>query len=148
MPPKKQTQTVKAYVVRRKNWEYNDEFFDCYGDGTPVQTFLRREAAEEYRRKCEATSDHDGLNPFELGGNDLSDQTSLTPTELAERLAAAGLKPPRRPEGYGEFSDWWSVHEKSFTPEQRAAVWEALDRVSFFEVAEVEIDYEPGTEGV
>jgi hypothetical protein len=50
----------------------------------------------------------------------------------------AGLDPPGVTNDSRVWADWWSVHRDEMTLAQRATVWEALDRVRFFEVRESE----------
>ena len=141
----KPTRTV--YVVRRLDWEYNDEFYDHYGCATPLKAFLRRGLAEAECRDREAAARREeadrGSNPFELGDfNDLSAHTSLGAAELAARFRDLGLTPPADGECFS-YHLWWDDNAHRLTPAKRRAVWLLCDRVRFFEVVEAEIDFDP-----
>src|SRR4051812_45879916 len=72
------TRRVTAYVVQRRNWWYNDEYF-VSSDGTEVQTFLSREKAEAYRREKErdARKQVEFDNPFWFQGMSWDDWSSV-----------------------------------------------------------------------
>ncbi len=151
------TRTVPAYVVQPVHWEYNDEYYyrlggeaDELGDepsDVPAQrTFLSRKKAEAWRRKREEEARGD-QDPFDYGalGGDLEDYSSLSPEEFRDRLRGVGLSPPsfgengRLPDALWE---WWEREVADMTPAQRSAVWDALDRVRFYEIVETTIDLE------
>jgi len=108
----------------------------------------------------------DGINPFEMNGYTLADQTSLRAGELARRLHAAGIELPEVPnadevnrnlraigleppedlgddeDDYIEFIEWWSDHADDLTEEQRNIVWDLCDRARFYDIVETEVEVE------
>jgi hypothetical protein len=152
------TRKVPAYVVQQIHWEYNDEYFyrldgetDERGDedpdgAGPLRTFLSRKKAEAWWRQREEQARGD-QSPFDYGAlmGDLEDYSSLSPAEFRDRLRAVGLRPPSFGED-GRLRDdlwgWWQREVADMTPKQRSAVWDALDRVRFYEIVETTIDLE------
>src|SRR5947209_10900464 len=152
------TRTVPAYVVQQVHWEYNDEYFyrldgdagefgeEGSEEAGPLRTFLSRKKAEAWwrRREEEARGDQ---SPFDYGalGGDLDDYSTLSPGEFRDRLRAAGVSPPSFGEN-GRLRDglweWWEREVIDMTAAQRSAVWDALDRVRFYEIVETTIDLE------
>jgi hypothetical protein len=151
------TRQVPAYVVQQVRWEYNDEYFYRLGeagelgdegsDGTaPLRTFLSRTKAEAWWRKREEQARGD-QSPFDYGAlmGDLDDYGSLSPAEFRDRLRAAGVSPPlvsKDGQLREDLSAWWEESVADMTAEQRSAVWDALDRVRFYEIVETTIDLE------
>jgi hypothetical protein len=151
------TRKVLAYVVQQVHWEYNDEYYfrlegetgelgDEDSDQTALRTFLSRKKAEAWWRQREEQARGD-RNPFDFGalGGDLDDYSNLSPAEFRDRLRAAGLSPPSFGENgrlRDDLAGWWQREVIDMTPEQRSAVWDALDRVRFYEIVETTIDLE------
>ena len=57
-------------------------------------------------------------------------------------LLDAGLSPPKWKLNPVVLSGWWDQHAEAMTELQRDKVWEALDRVRFYEIVETTIDLE------
>jgi hypothetical protein len=149
---------VPAYVVQQVHWEYDDEYFyrldgetGELGDAdspvvAPQRTFLSRKKAEAWWRHREEAARGD-QSPFDYGAgtNRLNDYSSLSPSAFRDRLRRAGLSPPSFG-GDGQRGEdpwrWWERNVRDMTPEQRSAVWDALDRVRFYEIVETTIDLE------
>lgn len=73
------------------------------------------------------------VNPFSCGGPALHYQSHLDAGRLRDWLLDAGIDPPPA----DELIDWHTWYESAqFRAPQRAAVWQALDRVRFFRVVE------------
>jgi hypothetical protein len=46
------TTAQRVYIVVRQQWSYDDCWY--HGDDLPTRAFTRREAAEEFAKRCEA----------------------------------------------------------------------------------------------
>jgi hypothetical protein len=101
-----------------------------------LQSFLTFEEAEADRRRREAEA-REQVNPFLCGGPALYQQTSLDEGRLHDWLLDAGLTPPRLLKGRpADWAAWWRQSHGEMTALQREKVWDALDKVRFFEVVE------------
>lgn len=106
----------------------------------PEAVFADRAAAEI---EC-ARREREGrelLNPFWLGG--LEAATSLSEVAFRSRVSALGVpSPPLAPNTYehAHLVVWWDTESPDWTADQRAAVWELLDKVRLFEVIETELE--------
>jgi len=129
--------TITAYVVHKRFWNYNDEFY--YVEGRmPTKSFLTREKAEAYRKQIEPAARRFD-NPFECEGLGEADWTSLSKAELDAGLRKLGFTPPRDDDYFG----WWlSEVGDTCTAEQRHGVYDLLDRVQFYEVVKTEVELE------
>lgn len=109
------------------------------GSGLPVKLFTDpdRAAADARRRELIARQD---ANPFRcnLRVNNPPDVSSLDDARMHDWCLDAGLTPP--PEGVGRraWGEWWEMHAPTMSDDQRSRVWEACDRVRFFEVIEID----------
>jgi hypothetical protein len=125
-----------VFVVERLNWR-------CYGDGcarlpgtTRLQSFPTYGEAEADRRRREAAA-REQINPFLCGGPALHYQTSLDEGRLHDWLIDAGLTPPKLRKGRPvNWAGWWRHAHSELTALQREKVWEALDKIHFFEAVE------------
>lgn len=97
----------------------------CFDDAAEADTDCRR-------RESEART---GVNPFACGMA-FCYLTSLDEGRLGDWVQDYGLTPPEQP-GLEAWRDWWDVVEPTLNELQRVKVWEALDKVRFFRVAEV-----------
>lgn len=134
--------TITAYVVQQVNWTYNDEYYDRYLDNTSLTTFLDRAKAEVrcQELEVEARRSNDwGL--YSMGGWDLESHSSRSPQEIAERMAEVGCRRLPATDPGALFERLYEI-EQSGTPEQKAVLWELMDRCRFYEVAEVEVELE------
>ena len=137
----KAKKTITVYVVRRVGWEYNDEFnyrIEEPSDANSIRSFLTHEKAETHRQQLEREARGE-QNPFDYGGvgDDLADHSTLSFDEFGSRMERVGL------EG-GSRLTWWDWFNGMgwITPEQRHAVWDALDLVRFYEVVPVQVELE------
>jgi len=133
--------TITAFVVQRLSWEYGDDFYYRDADNdAPVLTFLDRSKAEAHRRECQWRHvEAEKINPFGYVDLSLEERSSLSLPDLLRRLHDAGMQV--RGEGSSEDRryDFWEQYEQ--LPEQgRRLVWDAVDRVRFFEVVEMAVD--------
>ena len=140
--------TVTVYVVRRVDWEYDDEYFHrIEGHDDPsslsLRSFLSPEKAETYRHERERER-RGYQNPFDYGGDgpDLADYSTLSSEAFSDRMEAVGLgEVVSRRWSVVSYLEWYdSLHKP--TPEQRHAVWDALDLVRFFEVVPMHVELE------
>jgi hypothetical protein len=77
------------------------------------------------------------LNPFQLGGPNLFYQSSLPAYALHDYLLDHGLAPPPTATSSNpNYVFWWVKHNRTFTDDERAAVWQACDKLKLFEVVE------------
>jgi hypothetical protein len=96
-----------------------------------VRAFTSREKAEEFPRQRERKV-RVNYNPFDMNGWGWEAWTSMPQEEFRRRVEAPGLTPPD-----GEWdSEWW---DGRWTEAQRQGVWDLIDKISFCEVAEVEL---------
>jgi hypothetical protein len=128
---------LTVYLVRRLGWEYGDDFYyRTEAEDAPLETFLDCGKAEARRRElewqyvCER-----GVNPFGWIDGGLEERTSLSPEEFLARMRQVGLPADRG------LSHLWG-HYDELTEQQRRLVWEAVDRLRFFEVVEMTVDLE------
>ena len=158
MARKKTTRPASArtlYLVIAHNWPFNEYAFeydagDTYycpdgpGEGNPVKLFADWHRAESFRRQKEQESRAE-VNPFAyrvpqqpFGEPCLEDHTSFDAARFHDWLLDAGLEPPAPDaKGNANWPAWWDERAPHMTDLQKAKVWEALDKVRFYEVVEV-----------
>lgn len=103
---------------------------------TPAATFARPSDADAEYAKLLAQFRRT-VNPFQLGGPNLFYQTSLPPFALHDYLLDHGLTPPPNATSTNpNYVFWWVKNNRTFTDEQRAAVWRACDKLDPFAVVE------------
>ena len=134
-----------VYLVERAAYSASDygetpQYYASDGeDGpsyVPVRAFADKQAAQACRKELEAEARRD-LCPALFVGYEF-------PGDLAAKLQAAGLTPPKFTGSaykHGEqFSKWWAAHAADMTPQQRSAVWDAFKGVSFYRVTETTLE--------
>ncbi len=58
-----------------------------------------------------------------------------------KRLGLRDLPPPEESDAAAAlWRQWWDEHAEEVTPEQRAANWDALDKVELFRVVPVKLE--------
>ncbi|MCE9561723.1 MAG: hypothetical protein K8U57_06670 [Planctomycetes bacterium] len=131
MPP------ITRYFVRRRNWRWspgNDltpRGWVCFpGPGHTVAEFDHFDDAQHDWGKREAEVRRK-FNPFECGP--LSMVSSLPEPILRDFLKDTGIEPP---EAGIAWDAWWPANRERLSEEQQARVWEAVDKVRFFEITE------------
>ena len=76
------------------------------------------------------------VNPFTCG-EAVHHWSSLDEPRLRDWLMDRGVTPPdAKADGKTDWAAWWEMGRKKLSEEKRAAVWEALDKVRFYAVAE------------
>ena len=137
-----------VYVVQQINWRFNDMWYYRDDDGGPVgwptHAFTTRDKAERHRRDKEREA-RAGENPFGYGEklSELS-TTHRDDASLAALVRELGLAAPRGVDERGYFSlqnweDWWDWQKKGMTAQQAERIWEAMDRVTFFEIVQLQL---------
>lgn len=105
---------------------------------SPLEAF-RDQAAATAKRDALETKRRTKENPFE-NGKQLSDWTSFGAPQFHDWLLDAGLEPPKKKKPSGaEWREWWEAHAKKMTALQRAKVWEALDKVRYYDVVAIKV---------
>lgn len=103
---------------------------------TAVATFAKPDDAHAECAKQLAQARRT-LNPFQLGGPNLFYQTSLPAYALHDYLLDHGLTPPPTATSSNpNYVFWWVKNNRTFTDDERAAVWQACDKLKPFEVVE------------
>jgi hypothetical protein len=97
----------------------------------PPEQPRRPGPAENERRRLEAEA-RSVINPF-LCGRSLSERTCLDAGRLNDWVLDLGLAPPSRRKSRN-WAAWWKRERKTMSEFQREKMWEALDRVRFYEV--------------
>jgi hypothetical protein len=132
--------TQPRYAVRKIGWHENEYCGGGYSRLNPatetVGTFATREEADADARRREAVA-REAANPFRFGGASLFYQSSLEAPQLHDWFLDAGIDPPPAPDDHADWIRWWVTSSPKWTAEQHAHAWAGLDRVRFFEVAEV-----------
>jgi hypothetical protein len=126
------------FVVERLNWRRRRrDVYHRYPGQTRVASFDTPDQAEAYRREQEAKA-RAVVNPFAGCLAPPTEQTSLPEEVFCDWLTDHGVEPPR-PAGQDQRRDWaawWKERSPEWDERRRAAVWERLDRVTFFRVSE------------
>jgi hypothetical protein len=126
-----------VFVLHRLVWRlYGDGWLSLPGSD-PVRTFADRATAEATARDLEWDI-RGRVNPFRCGGPRLHYQTAFDAARLYDWCLDHGLDPPGVTDDSATWAAWWESHREGFTATQRAAVWEVLDRVRFYQVVEAE----------
>src|SRR5262245_377882 len=123
-----------AYALERANWRWWSPAGLLLLPGrVRVRSFAHRATAEKAARELEGTV-RSRANPFLCGGLALHYQTSLAPGLLNDWALDLGLSPPGPAATPAQWVEWWGREHGSFTAPQREKMWEALDRLRFYEV--------------
>jgi hypothetical protein len=152
----------RCFVVRwNASWQHKPGWLGCQNFAAEpaygvVRAFGSREAAETFRSEWEERTCRQpprrhpfwdaSCNPFWTVPTyefDLGEVSSLEPPLFNDWLLDQGLTLPKptwdNQVSTSDWYGWWEAGEEKMSAMQRAKVWEALDRVRFFEVAEVEL---------
>lgn len=132
--------TNRHYLVRERTWvNPADTFYWLIPERTEiVATFANYEGAlaDCRRREEEARGP---VNPFRYA-HTLFYQSSLDAPRLHDWLLDHGIEPPARADDCDpttlEWEEWWSQNVGTWSDIERTTVWEALDKVRFFDVAD------------
>ncbi len=152
----------RCYVVRwNASWLHKPGWLGCQNFAAEpgygfVLAFGSREAAETYRKDREERTRREpperhpfwdaSCNPFWTVPTyqfDLGEVSSMEEPIFNDWLLDQGLTLPKPTWndqlGTADWYNWWEDRYPTMSAMQRAKVWESLDRVRFFEVAEVEL---------
>ena len=124
-----------VYTLHRLVWRRHADGWLNLPGSDPVRTYSDRAIAEAAAGEMEWDI-RGRINPFRCGGPRLHYQTAFDAARLFDWCLDHSLDPPGVTPESATWSAWWDDHQKAFTPAQRAAVWEVLDRVRFFRVEE------------
>jgi hypothetical protein len=143
-----------VYVIREYSWRFRARgdplVLDDGRPGRPVTAFAERRRADAHCRQLNLQKR--AANPFrympEATGGDFFDQyTTLGEAAFLALLRAEGLTPPALPtRSAGEddlaraWADWWDGHRKGWDDRLVGRLWDALDRLTFYEVVEVPVE--------
>jgi hypothetical protein len=122
-------------------WRNDDEepVYCRFEEGSiPVRAFTDYDRASDYQRAQEQARRAE-VNPFYYGEK-LADLSSFTAEPFHDWLLDAGLTPwtIRKDKDFKKYRTWWKKNRGQMTDLQRTRVWEALDKVRFFEIVELE----------
>ena len=112
----------------------SDAYFRRSVRAERVACFDTFDDADLYRSACEAEARR-SVNPFRYGGAALFYQSSLDAPRLHDWLMDAGIEPPTEPLEHAAWIAWWDASARTWSAEQLAHVWAALDKVRFFTVS-------------
>jgi hypothetical protein len=134
MPPTTPTAAGTHFVVERLNWRRDRSgVFRRYPGAARVASFDSADAAEAFRREREATA-RAAVNPFAGALAAPADLSHMPEPVLCDWLQDHGIDPP--PTTRRDWAKWWDKQSPKWSDDQRAAAWEALDKVRFFRVDE------------
>lgn len=127
------------FAVYRTHWTQDDQFLRRSPRADRVADFPTLLAAAADRGRREADARAAAGNPFRHGGPSLFYQTSLPGPVLYDWVLDRGIDPPAAgPDApHAAWVEWWDGFGHHLTPDQQAGVWEALDKLRFFDVREV-----------
>jgi hypothetical protein len=132
--PERSSEPAVRYVVNRLNWRRTPAGFVRLPGEVRVASFDTIQEAEAERRRREADA-REQVNPF-ASGLAPYEQTSLPPGIFRDWLLDAGIEPPPEPTCSLAWAAWWEKQSPTWTDDQRARAWEALDKTRFFAVEE------------
>jgi hypothetical protein len=150
------TAPQKVFVVQELNWRYigrGDPYvLDEGRPGKPVKVFVDRDRADAFCR--DLNRQKRGVNPFRYqpeptDGSYLDQYATKGEDALLAFVRSEGLTPPVRDSDpakdyhglYGEpWVLWWEGHRKGWDDGLVERLWDALDRVRFYEVVEVALE--------
>jgi len=131
---------MSRYFVRRRNWrwspgnEHTPRGWVCFpGPGTTVAEFDFFDDAEHDWGKREAAM-RLKINPFDCGP--LSAVTSFPGPILRDFLMDVSIEPPAPGIAW---EAWWVANREQLSDEQQARLWQAVDKVRFFEISEAAV---------
>jgi hypothetical protein len=145
-----------VYVVQEFNWRFTargDPYvLDEGAPGRPVRAFVEQGSAAAYCR--DLNHQKRGVNPFRYSpeptsGSYLDQYTTMGEDAFLALVRSEGLIPPvRDPDPskdyhglYGEpWVIWWDKHSEKWDDRLVERLWDALDRVRFYEVVEVALE--------
>jgi len=124
-----------AFILERLNWRPATHGWLLLPGTDRVHSFSDRAEAEMTAREREWEIRR-RINPFRCGGPFLHYQTSLDAARLHDWFLDAGLESPGVVPESEAWAELWDREHRTMSDSQRAAAWEAPDRVRFFRVTE------------
>jgi hypothetical protein len=124
-----------AFILERLNWRPATHGWLLLPGTDRLHSFSDRAEAEMTAREREWELRR-RINPFRCGGPFLHYQTSLDAARLHDWFLDAGLESPGVVPESEAWAELWDREHRTMSDSQRAAAWEALDRVRFFRVTE------------
>ncbi|HEY1192231.1 MAG TPA: hypothetical protein VGE74_31695, partial [Gemmata sp.] len=130
------TKTGTRFVLKRLNWiEYYGGTWERQPGAREVASFDTFDAADAARAAHENAC-RKSVNPFTCGAG-VHFWTHLDEPRLRDWLMDHGIDPPApKKGGTTDWAGWWAKQHKKLSDEKRFAVWEVLDKVRFYAVAE------------
>jgi hypothetical protein len=142
------------YVIQELSWRFRDNRCPLLQDegrqGKPVKAFVERSRAVTYCQHLNlqkrATANPFRYSPAATSGTCLDQYTTMDEQAFLGLVRAAGLTPPvysRPADEYDiawSWGDWWEEHRKDWDERLVERLWNALDRLSFYEVVEVALE--------
>ena len=131
---------IRHYLVREQTWvNPADAFYWLIPERTEVvATFANYEGALADCRRREEEARWP-VNPFRYG-NTMFYRSSLDAPRLHDWLLDHDIEPPVRTDERDptpiEWEEWWSQNVGTLSDSERATVWEAMDKVRFFDVVD------------
>jgi hypothetical protein len=123
------------HVVQRLDWRAVPEGLVRLPGRTRLASFGDADEAEADRRRREDEA-RSRVNPFTCDGPALVTKTSLDEDRLHDWVLDLGLTPPKKTKGGRKWAEWWRKSLPDFTPLQLLRLWEAFDKLHFFEVVQ------------
>jgi hypothetical protein len=103
---------------------------------SPLKAFRDKVAAETHCLELE-NQRRTKENPF-ARGKSLEEWSHFDAPRFHDWLLDAGLEPPKKKKlAADDWREWWTKNAKKMSALQRAKVWEAVDKVRFYEVVEL-----------
>jgi hypothetical protein len=124
-----------ALTLERLNWRPVSRGWLRLPGADRLESFADRAEADAIAREREWELRR-RINPFHCGGPFIHYQTSLDAARLHDWFLDAGLDSPGAVRDSNAWAELWDRDHAAMTDAQRAAAWEALDRVRFFRVGE------------
>jgi hypothetical protein len=141
------------YVIQEFSWRFRDNRCPLLQDegrpGKPVKAFVERGRADAHCQQLNlqkrATTNPFRYIPEATGGSCLDQYNTMGEAAFLALVRAEGLTPPVRPRSADEYdfawvwADWWDEHRKEWDERVVERLWNALDRLYFYEVVEVAV---------
>jgi hypothetical protein len=134
------------YLVQCVRWEqrdYSDADSPLYvcpdaEQGAPERAFAERDRADEYCAELEREKRSE-VNPFDYCVS-IDELMDFDADRWHDWILDAGLEPPRSKKQLvrGHWRDWWDEAFPKMTELQRAKVWQALAKLRFYRVVELQ----------
>lgn len=140
-----------GFVVQELSWRFRARGLPLVLDdgrpGKPVRAFAERGRAAAHCRQLNlrrrATENPFRYMPEATGGSFFDQYTTRGAAAFPALVRAEGLTPPAHAgedELASVWADWWDEHRQEWDDRLVGRLWDALDRLSFYEVVEVPAD--------